>query len=82
MAADAPHAAPAPRRPRYELLSQSTVAVVGLGKSGLAVVRFLLRRGATVLACDDRDRDALAAAPASRFHHLLATSRAAQQVVR
>ena len=28
------------------------------------------------------DRDALAAAPASRFHHLLATSRAAQQVVR
>lgn len=60
MAADAPHAAPAPRRPRYDLLSQSTVAVVGLGKSGLAVVRFLLRRGATVLACDDRDRDALA----------------------
>ena len=35
------------------------VAVVGLGKTGLAVVRFLLRRGVTVLGCDDRDEAAL-----------------------
>lgn len=37
----------------------SRVAVVGLGKSGLAVVRFLLLRGVTVLGCDDRDEAAL-----------------------
>lgn len=37
----------------------SRVAVVGLGRSGLAVVRFLLQRGVTVLACDDRDEAAL-----------------------
>lgn len=37
------------------------VAVIGLGKSGLAVVRFLAERGAQVTACDDRDEAALSA---------------------
>jgi len=36
------------------------VAVVGLGKSGLAVLRFLHRRGALAIGCDDRDEAALA----------------------
>lgn len=40
-------------------------AVVGLGKSGLSVVRFCLKRGATVLACDDRNEAALATSLAS-----------------
>ncbi len=35
------------------------VAVVGLGRTGLAVVRFLLQRGVTVLGCDDRALSAL-----------------------
>lgn len=37
------------------------VAVVGLGKSGLAVARFCAERGAEVTGCDDRDEAALAA---------------------
>ena len=35
------------------------VAVVGLGKSGLAVARFCAERGAEVTGCDDRDEAAL-----------------------
>jgi NAD(P)-dependent dehydrogenase (short-subunit alcohol dehydrogenase family) len=38
------------------------VAVVGLGKSGLAVARFCAERGAQVVGCDDRDEAALASA--------------------
>lgn len=41
------------------------VAVIGLGTSGLAVLRFVLHRGAEVIACDDRDADALAGALAA-----------------
>ena len=36
------------------------VLIVGLGKSGLAVVRFLARRGALVSATDERVADELA----------------------
>ncbi len=38
------------------------VAVVGLGKSGLAAARFCAERGALVTACDDRAEAALASA--------------------
>lgn len=41
-------------------LSGRRVAVVGLGKSGLAVARFAAERGAHVVACDDRDEAQLA----------------------
>jgi UDP-N-acetylmuramoylalanine--D-glutamate ligase len=40
-------------------LSGQRIAVVGLGKSGIATLRFLLRAGATALGCDDRDEAAL-----------------------
>lgn len=41
------------------------VAVVGLGKSGLSVLRFVLRHGGDAIGCDDRDAAALAPALAS-----------------
>ncbi|MFO0576021.1 MAG: UDP-N-acetylmuramoyl-L-alanine--D-glutamate ligase [Polyangia bacterium] len=41
-------------------LAGRRVAVVGLGKSGLAVARFAAARGAHVIACDDRDEAQLA----------------------
>ena len=41
-------------------MASRRVAVVGLGKSGLSVVRFCIERGAKVVACDDRDEAALA----------------------
>lgn len=41
-------------------LSGRRVAVVGLGTSGLAVLRFLAEHGAQVIGCDDRDEAALA----------------------
>mgnify|MGYP003818708901 CR=1 FL=1 len=41
-------------------LAGRRVAVVGLGKSGLAVARFCAARGAHVTACDDRTEAALA----------------------
>ena len=41
-------------------LASRRVAVVGLGKSGLSVVRFCIERGAKVVACDDREEAALA----------------------
>jgi UDP-N-acetylmuramoylalanine--D-glutamate ligase len=44
---------------RSELLGRR-VAVVGLGTSGLAVLRFLVEHGAHVVGCDDRDEAALA----------------------
>lgn len=40
-------------------LAGRRVAVVGLGKSGVATLRFLLQAGAKVLGCDDRDEAAL-----------------------
>jgi len=40
-------------------LSKKTVMVVGLGESGLAVVRFLVGRGARVRVNDQRSREAL-----------------------
>jgi len=43
-------------------LSRKKTMVVGLGESGLAVVRFLRERGARVLVNDQRDREALGAA--------------------
>jgi len=43
-------------------LSRKNTMVVGLGESGLAVVRFLTERGARVLVNDRRDREALGAA--------------------
>ena len=43
-------------------LLQKNAMVVGLGESGLAVVRFLRERGARVLVNDQRDREALGAA--------------------
>ncbi len=43
-------------------LSQKNAMVVGLGESGLAVVRFLIERGARVRVNDRRDREALGAA--------------------
>jgi UDP-N-acetylmuramoylalanine--D-glutamate ligase len=46
-------------RPGIELLGRQ-IAVVGLGKSGLAVARFAAERGAHVVACDDRDEAQLA----------------------
>ena len=39
-------------------LASRRVAVVGLGKSGLSVVRFCIERGAQVVACDDREEAA------------------------
>ncbi len=41
-------------------LTSRRVAVVGLGTSGLSVVRFCIERGARVVACDDRSETALA----------------------
>ena len=66
--------ADAPRDPRGILVIAHTCA--GLEDFDEILV---LDHGRVV---EHGDRDALAAAPASRFHHLLATSRAAQQVVR
>jgi UDP-N-acetylmuramoylalanine--D-glutamate ligase len=43
-------------------LSGKNTMVVGLGESGLAVVRFMAGRGARVVVNDQRDRDALGAA--------------------
>ena len=43
-------------------LSRKNTMVVGLGESGLAVVRFLAERGARVVVNDRRDREALGAA--------------------
>ncbi len=43
-------------------LSRKNTMVVGLGESGLAVVRFLTERGARVRVNDQRDREALDAA--------------------
>ncbi|KPK14591.1 MAG: hypothetical protein AMJ62_12705 [Myxococcales bacterium SG8_38] len=43
-------------------LSTKSVMVVGLGESGLAMVRFLAARGARVRVNDRRDREALGAA--------------------
>ncbi|MFA9469364.1 MAG: UDP-N-acetylmuramoyl-L-alanine--D-glutamate ligase [Deltaproteobacteria bacterium] len=43
-------------------LSRKKTMVVGLGESGLAVVRFLRERGARVRVNDQRDREALGAA--------------------
>jgi len=43
-------------------LSGKNTMVVGLGESGLAVVRFLAERGARVVVNDQRDREALGAA--------------------
>ena len=43
-------------------LSRKDTMVVGLGESGLAVVRFLAERGARVVVNDRRDREALGAA--------------------
>ncbi|HNO69403.1 MAG TPA: UDP-N-acetylmuramoyl-L-alanine--D-glutamate ligase [Pseudomonadota bacterium] len=43
-------------------LTSRRVAVVGLGTSGLSVVRFCIERGARVVACDDRNEAALAKA--------------------
>ena len=45
-------------------LSRKNVLVVGLGESGLSVVRFLAARGARVRVNDRRDREALGAAAA------------------
>ena len=41
-------------------LAGRRVAVVGLGKSGLAALRFCAERGARVTGCDDRGEEALA----------------------
>ncbi len=46
-------------------LSGKNVMVVGLGQSGLAVVRFLAGRGARVRVNDQRDADALGASASS-----------------
>lgn len=46
-------------------LSGRRVAVVGLGKSGQAVVRFLSARGALVIGCDDREAAQLGPAASS-----------------
>lgn len=43
-------------------LAGRRVAVVGLGKSGLAALRFCAERGARVTGCDDRGEEALAPA--------------------
>jgi UDP-N-acetylmuramoylalanine--D-glutamate ligase len=43
-------------------LSEKNTMVVGLGESGLAVVRFVAGRGARVLVNDQRDRETLGAA--------------------
>ena len=56
-------------RPQVELRGRR-VAVVGLGKSGLAVARFCAERGAQVTGCDDRDEAALAAALSSVQSHV------------
>lgn len=43
-------------------LAGRKVAVVGLGKTGVAVARFCCTRGAQVVGCDDRDEKALSGA--------------------
>jgi UDP-N-acetylmuramoylalanine-D-glutamate ligase len=48
-------------------LASRRVAVVGLGKSGLSVVRFCIERGAQVVACDDREEAALGSALLAQF---------------
>ena len=55
-------------------LASRRVAVVGLGKSGLSVVRFCIERGAKVVACDDREESALASSLSS-ISPLLSTGR-------
>jgi len=55
-------------------LASRRVAVVGLGKSGLSVIRFCIERGAQVIACDDRDEAALAHSLGS-INPLLSTGR-------
>ena len=48
-------------------LEQKRVLIVGLGESGLAMVRFCLRAGANVMVCDTRDTPALLAPLKERF---------------
>ena len=55
-------------------LASRRVAVVGLGKSGLSVIRFCIERGAQVVACDDREEAALGSALGS-LSPLLSTGR-------
>ena len=55
-------------------LASRRVAVVGLGKSGLSVIRFCIERGAQVVACDDREEAALGSALGS-LSSLLSTGR-------
>lgn len=50
-------------------LSSRRVAVVGLGKSGVATLRFLLQAGAQVLGCDDRPEAALRSMLATLGEH-------------
>ena len=50
-------------------LSSRRVAVVGLGKSGVATLRFLLQAGAQVLGCDDRPEAALRSTLATLGEH-------------
>ena len=48
-------------------LDRKRVLIVGLGESGLAMVRFCLRAGAQVTVCDTRDTPALLAPLKERF---------------
>ena len=44
------------RAPRLEELAGARVLVLGLGRAGTAAARFLLRRGAVVMACEDNSK--------------------------